>query len=32
MYVCHRKVTPSWIVDDDDIYIMVECMYRVMKK
>ena len=27
MYVCHKKVTPSWIVDDDDIYIMVECMY-----
>ena len=26
--VCHEKVTPSWIVDDGDIYIMVECMYR----
>ena len=21
MYVCHEKVTPSWIVDDDDIYM-----------
>ena len=28
MYVsCHEKVTPNWIADDDDIYIMVECMY-----
>ena len=23
MYLsCHEKVTPSWIIDDDDIYIM----------
>ena len=21
MYVCHEKVTPSWIVGDDDIYM-----------
>ena len=20
MYVCHEKVTPSWIVDDDDFF------------
>ena len=26
VYVWHKKVTPSWIVDDDDIYIMVECI------
>ena len=21
MYVCHEKVTPSWIVDDDDTFL-----------
>ena len=26
MYVCNKKVTTSWIVCDDDIYIMVECI------
>ena len=27
--VCYKKVTTSWIVGDDDIYIMVECILYV---
>ena len=30
MCVCYKKVTTSWIVGDDDIYIMVECIYVCM--
>ena len=33
MSVCHKshyfQVTTSWIADDDDISIMVECIYPV---
>ena len=32
MYVCYEKVTTSWIVGDDDIYIMVECIYVCYEK